>query len=66
MGGQVLAIVLVVACGVATFVMARSTFDSLQRTQHAFYTSHRFADVFATLKRAPRSVARRIATVPGV
>lgn len=66
MWGQSLAIALVVACGVATFVTARTTLDSLQQTQAAFYTDYRFADVFVTLKRAPTSVARRLARVPGV
>ncbi|WP_179862301.1 ABC transporter permease [Longibacter salinarum] len=66
MRGQVLAIVLVIACGVATFVMARSTIDSLHRTQTVFYSTYRFADIFATVKRAPMSVSRRLASLPGV
>ena len=66
MVGQVLAMSLVVACGVASFVSMRSTFTSLQRSQEEYYSVYRFADVFAALKRAPESVTRRIETIPGV
>lgn len=48
--GQVIAISLVLAAGVATYVMAASTLDSLQRTQARLYREFRFPDVFAGLK----------------
>jgi putative ABC transport system permease protein len=64
--GQALAIGLVIACGVATFVMSLSTLTSLRRTQEAYYERYRFAQVFAHLKRAPNSLAGRIAEIPGV
>ena len=57
MKGQALAIAMVVAGGVAMFVMYLSNFDSLRQTQQAYYERQRFADVFATLKRAPASLA---------
>ena len=66
MRGQALAIALVVASGVATFVMAVSTYDSLKLTQSTFYAEYRFADVFVSLKRAPKSIADRIREIPGV
>lgn len=66
MWGQALAIALVIASGVSTFVMSLSTMDSLRFTQQSFYRDYRFADVFASLKRAPQSLARRIAEIPGV
>lgn len=66
MKGQALAICLVMACGIAIFVMALSMVDSLQRTLDTYYDHHRFAEVFAHLKRAPNSLARRIAEIPGV
>jgi putative ABC transport system permease protein len=66
MKGQALAIAMVVAAGVAMFVMYFSNFDSLRRTQQAYYERQRFADVFASLKRAPRSLEPRIAAIPGV
>lgn len=64
--GQALAICLVIASGVATFVMSLSTLKSLQGSQAAYYEQYRFAHVFAHLKRAPQSLARRIGEIPGV
>jgi len=63
---QALAIALVIACGVATFVMSLSTLASLALTQETYYDRYRFAQVFASLKRAPDSLAARIADIPGV
>ena len=48
------------------FVTYLSNFDSLQRTRAAYYEGARFADVFASLKRAPRRLEARIAAIPGV
>ena len=66
MKGQAVAISLVIACGVATFVMSVSTLRSLQNAQQTYYDRYRFADVFASLKRAPNTLAERIAEIPGV
>jgi putative ABC transport system permease protein len=66
MKGQALAIALVISSGVATFIMSRSTLDSLKLTQSAFYEESRFAEVFASLKRAPESLRVRIESIPGV
>ena len=64
--GQALAIALVIASGVATYIMFVATLASLQQTRDAFYRDYRFADVFASVKRAPISLAKRIADIPGV
>jgi putative ABC transport system permease protein len=64
--GQVIAISLVVACGVAVFVTTRTAYDSLLISQATYYANYRFADVFAILKRAPEALAARIAAVPGI
>jgi len=64
--GQVVAITLVVACGVASFVAMRSTYNALLASQQSYYESYRFAEVFAQLKRAPDSIAKRISEIPGV
>lgn len=64
--GQAAAIALVLACGVAAFVMAVNTLGSLRRTQQAYYERYRFAHVFAHLKRAPDAVAARVEGLPGV
>jgi len=66
MKGQALAIAAVVAAGVAMFVTYLSNFDSLRRTRAEYYDTARFADVFASLKRAPANVEARIASVRGV
>jgi putative ABC transport system permease protein len=66
MKGQALAIALVVAAGVAMFVMYLSNFDSLRRTQQAYYARQRFADVFVTLKRAPLRLEELLSNIPGV
>lgn len=63
---QVAAIVLVIASGIATFVMSLATLHSLAATQQSFYADYRFADVFASCKRAPAHLAERIASIPGV
>jgi len=64
--GQAVAICLVMACGVATFVMSLSTVHSLGASMDAYYDRSRFPDVFAQLKRAPLPLLGRIAEVAGV
>jgi putative ABC transport system permease protein len=66
MKSQAVAISLVMACGVATFVMSVSTAVSMYQSQARYYEEFRFADVFMNLKRAPSSLAPRLAAVPGV
>src|SRR5437867_7415993 len=66
MKGQALAVAAVIATGVTMFVMYLSNFDSLQRTRASYYQGARFADVFASLQRAPASLEERLAAIPGV
>jgi putative ABC transport system permease protein len=66
MRGQALAISLVIACGIALFVMSLCTLATLRRAQETYYETYRFAHVFAHLKRAPRDVESRLAEIPGV
>ena len=66
MSGQAAAIALVLACGVASFVVMRAMYRSLLLSQESYYARYRFADVFAELKRAPDWVAGRIHEIPGV
>jgi putative ABC transport system permease protein len=60
------AISLVIAAGVAVFVMALSTLAFLDDTRAAYYDRYRLADVFASLSRAPLHVAEEISEIPGV
>jgi putative ABC transport system permease protein len=46
--------------------MAVSTYMALELTRQTYYDRYRFSDVFASLKRAPLSLADRIAQIPGV
>jgi putative ABC transport system permease protein len=64
--GQVLAIALVNAVGVAMLVMSMATLHSLQRSRDRYYQEHAFADVFVSLKRAPEAVAARLREIDGV
>ncbi|PYJ06600.1 MAG: ABC transporter permease [Verrucomicrobia bacterium] len=66
MKGQVLAVALVMACGLAMMIMARSLIHSLESTRREYYEANRFAEVFVQLKRAPNSLAARVAEIPGV
>jgi putative ABC transport system permease protein len=64
--GQMFSIALLVACGVMTVVGMRSTYDSVRLARDSYYDHYRFADVFASLKRAPESIGSRVAAFPGV
>ncbi|MGB8339323.1 MAG: FtsX-like permease family protein [Burkholderiales bacterium] len=66
MKSQVVTIALVVAAGMAGFIGSISTYDSLQSLVDSYYAEAHFAQVFAELKRAPRSMEQQIARIPGV
>jgi putative ABC transport system permease protein len=66
MRGQLITVALVVACGIATYVTMRGSYESIANAQREYYAQYRFADVFATLKRAPNSLEASIAAIPGV
>ena len=66
MWSQALTIALVVASGVGGFLTTLSAVDSLAVARDAFYASGRFADVFAAVKRAPRSLVESLRAAPGV
>ncbi len=64
--GPFLAVVLVVASGIAVFVALRSMRDYLTGARAAYYQTQRFADLFAHARRAPNSLANEIAEIPDV
>jgi putative ABC transport system permease protein len=64
--GQVAAITLVMAAGIAIFIIMFGVLDSLKLTKDTYYERYQFADVFASLKRAPEAVKDRINEIPGV
>ena len=63
---QALAISLVIAGGVATLVLAVGSHRSLDQTRAAYYERYEFADVFAVVRRAPKTLVSQIAEIPGV
>src|SRR5204863_2809444 len=66
MWSQALTIALVVASGIGGFVTSLSAVDSLALARDRFYADGRFADVFASVKRAPNSLVDAVRDVPGV
>lgn len=63
---QGLAISAVVAAGVALMVAIFGSVAALTLSMETFYDQYRFADVFASLKRAPNSLERRLEAIDGV
>ncbi|WP_296478687.1 ABC transporter permease [Roseinatronobacter sp.] len=63
---QVLAIALVLGCGIMVLVGAQATQSTLIQTQAAYYERHRFADVFAGATRAPADLVQAASLIPGV
>ncbi len=63
---QVLAIAMVMACGVATLILAVGAYRSLEETRSAFYERYRFGTVFAGAVRAPETLRSRIEAISGV
>ena len=66
LAGQAVAIVLVVACAVATAVMSFGVLRSLEDARAHYYERCRFADVFVSLQRAPEAAGEAIRRLPGV
>ncbi|MCC6517230.1 MAG: FtsX-like permease family protein [Tabrizicola sp.] len=63
---QVLAIALVLAAGVATLILGNGAYASLHETRARYYEENRFADVFASVTRAPRALLAEIEEIGGV
>lgn len=66
MKGQMAAVMMVMACGLTVMIMGRGLIVSLETTRDGYYASHRFADVFCDLKRAPNSLRARLEEIPGI
>jgi putative ABC transport system permease protein len=65
MWSQALTIALVVASGVAGFITSFSAYDALTWSRDLYYADARFADVFATVKRAPLSLEPQLQAMAG-
>jgi putative ABC transport system permease protein len=66
MKSQIFTIGLVIASATGGFVGCMSTYGSISAARDDYYRVARFADVFADVKRAPRSLAAQIGAIPGV
>ncbi|MEZ4702944.1 MAG: FtsX-like permease family protein [Rhodothermales bacterium] len=66
MRGQALAIAVVIVSGVTTFVTMTATMQTLQRTLTSYYSEYRFADLFASVRRAPETLYETLRGVEGV
>lgn len=64
--GPMVAIALVVACGVATFVAMRSMVHMLGDGQRAYYERARFPQVFVQVRAAPDAILPALRSLPGI
>ncbi|HEY7955748.1 MAG TPA: ABC transporter permease [Polyangia bacterium] len=63
---QVLTLALVVACGASVFVAMQRCADALSGARASYFRAQRLADVFGSLKRAPRTLLSDLDAVSGV
>jgi putative ABC transport system permease protein len=63
---QAITIALVVACGVAAFIACFATYDSLQVSRDQYYSQARFAELFVSLRRAPRVITESLQQIAGI
>lgn len=64
--GSLIAIAVVVACGIAAFVGMRTMVHVLSDAQAAYYERSGFPDVFAVVRRAPQSAGAGLRDIPGI
>lgn len=61
-----MAVAILIALGVGTFVGAASTHRSLEYSRDTYYAKYGLAHVFAEVARAPSTLGASIAAIPGV
>lgn len=66
MRGQMIAIILVIAAGIANYVAFQSTHASLVLSQRTYYDETNFGDVWVQVRRAPLELHSRLAQISGV
>jgi putative ABC transport system permease protein len=66
MWSQALTIALVVASGIGGFITSLSAVDSLAQARDRYYADGRFADLFASVKRAPHAVSDALLAIDGI
>lgn len=63
---QIIAVSLVMGCGVMIIILALGSTRSLEETRAAFYERSQFASVFASVTRAPLYLKTRISAIDGI
>jgi putative ABC transport system permease protein len=63
---QAVSVVLVLACGLAVFVMAIGMRASLERTRAQYYETNKMADLAVSIVRAPDRMLAQLARAPGI
>lgn len=64
--GQVIAVLAVIACGIAVYVAFYSSYQNLLLTRDSYYARYRFHDISVQMEKAPESAVFRVASLPGV
>jgi len=64
--GVLLSVIAIIAVGTGSFVGLRSAQRILESSQHAYYTTYRFADFWVNVKKAPLSAVEPLAQLPGI
>ncbi len=64
--GQLVAIILLIAAGSATFIMMRSMHTSLVESLASYYQSQHYPDLFVDVKQAPNQLLANLRATPGV
>ena len=65
-GGMLIAIVLISAVGVMSFVSMLTTYRNLEQSRAGYYARCRMADFWIDLKKAPLAEVERLRLMPGV
>lgn len=63
---QAFAIAAVTMCGIASLVTMRGAYEALRLAQDTYYQQYRFADIFASVRRAPLGITAAIRKIEGV
>ncbi|MHC4224983.1 MAG: ABC transporter permease, partial [Planctomycetota bacterium] len=66
MKGQVVAIILIIGCGVGVLLTMLTAYSGLKGSLASYYSNYRIYDLFANVKRAPRSVILDLEEIEGV
>ena len=66
MRGQVMAVSVVVACGVTLFITMNGTLISIKETRSVYYERYKMADIWAPVSRAPMHKIEQLKNIEGV